>query len=463
MNGKMFALVMGLTLAGASAANAQGTPASAPTFTKDVAPIFYKNCTVCHRPGAIAPMSLLTYADARPWTRSIATNVTRGTMPPWHADPAHGEFLNDRRLSQGDKDTIVNWVNAGAPEGNAAALPAPPVYPDGWAIGKPDAIFALGEDYPVAASGTIDYKYFEVPTNFTEDKWIQAFEVKPGDPSVVHHVIVYARPPQRPRPAAAANAAPGGAPANGAAQQPQRRQAPFTFAPNMEEPDDVKAAAAHEAVPNDRPAPDAGTGMFVGGYTPGQSVRVFQPGSALRLPAGSTIVFQMHYTANGKASHDRSRIGFVFANEAPKQEAIIGALVNQNFTLPAGAANTKIDAEMTLNTDMILWSLLPHTHVRGRRWEIEAKYPDGRSEVILSVPNYDFNWQTDYIFKQPLKLPKGTVLHSSAWYDNSAANKSNPDSKVDVHWGEQTWEEMQFTAFTFTLAPQQQPATGAQQ
>jgi len=464
MKGTMFAaLVMSLTLAGASAANAQGAAATTPTFTKDVAPIFYKNCTVCHRPGAIAPMSLLTYADARPWTRSIATNVTRGTMPPWHADPAHGEFLNDRRLSQADKDTIVNWVSAGAPEGNAADLPAQPVYPDGWAIGKPDAIFALAEDYPVAASGTIDYKYFEVPTNFTEDKWIQAFEVKPGDPSVVHHVIVYARPPQRPRPAAAANAAPGGAPANGAAPQPQRRQAPFTFAPNMEEPDEVKAAAAHETVPNDRPAPDAGTGMFVGGYTPGQSVRVFQPGSALRLPAGSTIVFQMHYTANGKASHDRSRIGFVFANEAPKQEAIIGALVNQNFTLPAGAANTKIDAEMTLNTDMILWSLLPHTHVRGRRWEIDAKYPDGRSEVILSVPNYDFNWQTDYIFKQPLKLPKGTVLHSSAWYDNSAANKSNPDSKVDVHWGEQTWEEMQFTAFTFTLAPQQQPATGAQQ
>jgi mono/diheme cytochrome c family protein len=460
MNGKMFAaLVLGLALV-APAASAQST-AGAPTFTKDVAPIFYKNCTVCHRPGAIAPMSLLTYSDARPWTRSIATNVTRGTMPPWHADPAHGEFLNDRRLSQADKDIIVNWVSAGAPEGNAADLPPQPVYPDGWAIGKPDAIFALNEDYPVQASGTIDYKYFEVPTNLTEDKWIQAFEVKPGDPSVVHHVIVYARPPQRPRPAAPVNAAPPAAPANGAA--PQRRQAPFTFAPNMEEPDEVKAGAAREAAGNDRPAPDGGTGMFVGGYTPGQSVRVFQPGSALRLPAGSTIVFQMHYTANGKDAHDRSKIGFVFAKEPPKQEAIIGALVNQNFTLPAGVASTKVDAEMTLNQDMILWSLLPHTHVRGRQWEIQATYPDGRKEVLLSVPNYDFNWQTDYIFKQPLKLPKGTVLHSSAWYDNSAANKSNPNPKADVHWGDQTWEEMQFTAFTFTLVPQAQPATGAQQ
>ena len=469
MKGKMFAaLVIGLALAGPSAANAQ-TPAGAPTFSKDVAPIFYKNCTVCHRPGEIAPMSLLTYTDARPWTRSIATNITRGTMPPWHADPAHGEFLNDRRLSQADKDTIVRWVSAGAPEGNPVDLPAQPVYPDGWAIGKPDAIFALGEDYPVSATGTIDYKYFEVPTNFTEDKWIQAFEVKPGEPSVVHHVIVYARPPQRPRPAAAANAAPAGgapaagAPAGGAPANAQRRQAPFTFAPNMEEPDDVKAGAAREGVPNDRPAPEGGTGMFVGGYTPGQAVRMFQPGSALRLPAGSTLVFQMHYTANGKPSHDRSKIGFVFAKEAPKQEAIIGALVNQNFTLPAGPASTKVDAEMTINQDMILWSLLPHTHVRGRKWEIQATYPDGRSEVILAVPNYDFNWQTDYVFKQPLKLPKGTVLHSSAWYDNSTANKSNPNPKSDVHWGEQTWEEMQFTAFTFTLEPQQRPAAGAQQ
>src|SRR5262249_48955725 len=184
-----------------------------------------------------------------------------------------------------------------------------------------------------------------------------------------------------------------------------------------------RAAAGHEAGPTERPRPDAGSGMFVGGSTPGQSVRVFQPGSALRLPAGSTIVFQMHYTANGKASHDRSKIGFVFAKEAPKQEAIIGALINQNFTLPAGVANTKVDAEMTINQDMILWSLLPHTHMRGRSWEVTAKYPDGRSEILLAVPNYDFNWQTDYIFKQPLKLPKGTVLHSSAVYDNSTANK----------------------------------------
>jgi hypothetical protein len=462
MKGKPFAaLVVGLGLIAPAIVSAQGAGASGPTFTKDVAPIFYKNCTTCHRPGEIAPMSLLTYSDTRPWLRAITTQVTRGTMPPWHADPGHGEFLNDRRLNTAEKDTILKWVAAGAPEGNAADLPPQPVYPDGWAIGKPDAVFAMGEEYPVPASGTIDYKHFEVPTNFTEDKWIQAFEVKPGTPAVVHHVIIYARQPRRERPAGAA-AAPA-APSGQAAAPPQRRQGPFTFAQGMEEPDEVKAAAARQDTPNDRPAPKERNGGFAGGFTPGQGVRVFQPGSAMKLPAGSTLVFQMHYTAIGKPAVDRSRIGFVFAKEPPKQEAIIGALVNANFTLPAGAASTRVDAEMTINQDTTLWSLLPHTHVRGRRWEIQATYPDGRSEIVLAVPNYDFNWQTDYVFKQPLKLPKGTILRSSAWYDNSAANKTNPDPKADVHWGEQTWEEMQFTAFTFTLDPQPKPATGAQQ
>src|SRR5258706_1928605 len=210
-------LMTGAAVMGPSLASGQ-TPA--PTFSKDVAPILYKNCTVCHRPGEIAPMSLLTYSAARPYLRSIATHVSRGTMPPWHADPTHGQFSNDRRLSQADKDTILRWVSSGAPEGNPADLPPQPVYADGWSIGKPDAGFALVEDYKGPAGWTIDYKYFEVPTNLTEDKWIQAFEVKPGTPSVVHHVIVYARLPQRPQ--------------SGEPQGNERRQGPFTFGPNME-------------------------------------------------------------------------------------------------------------------------------------------------------------------------------------------------------------------------------------
>ncbi len=458
---KLFAV---LTAVGVSAmaapAGAQGiqtTASSTPTFSKDVAPIFFKNCTACHRPGEIAPMSLLTYRDARPWVRSIGTQVAKGAMPPWHADPAHGTFVNDRRLSASEKDTILRWVNGGAPEGNATDLPPQPIYPSGWTIGTPDAVVAMNEDYPVPATGTVEYKYFQVPTNFTEDKWIQAFEVKPGTPSVVHHVIVFARPTQRPQ------AAPAPAPAAQAARPGRRPAAPFTFAAGMDEPHNEKVEVAKRAPNNDRPAPEGGTGAFIGGFAPGSAIRVFEPGTAVRLPAGSTIVFQMHYTSTGKAATDRSQIGFRFANEAPKQEVIVAALVNGNFTLPANTPNTRVDAEMTIETDLTLWSLMPHTHVRGRAWEIRANYPDGRSEMVLAVPNYDFNWQTEYVFKEPLKLPAGTKLRTSAWYDNSPNNKSNPDPKVDVHWGEQTWEEMQFTAFAFTINPRGGAPTGQQQ
>jgi hypothetical protein len=417
-----------------------------------VAPIFYKNCTACHRPGEIAPMSLLTYRATRPYVRSIAAHVTRGTMPPWHADPAHGEFANDRRLSAADKETILKWASAGAPEGNPADLPPEPTYPDGWAIGKPDAVFAMTESYPVPASGTVEYKYFQIPTNFTEDKWIQGYEVKPGTPGVVHHVIVFARPPRRAAPQPAADAAP----------RPQR-QPPFKFAPNMDEPEAANVEAARRLPNNDRPMPEDGLGPFVGAFAPGQGVRMFQQGTAVKLAAGATLVFQMHYTANGKPSTDQSKIAFVFAKNPPKQELIIAALQNGNFTIPAGAPDVKVDAEMTLQRDLTFWSLLPHTHVRGRRWEVRAIYPDGRSEIVLAVPNYDFNWQTDYVFKQPLKLPKGTTLRTSAWYDNSVANRTNPDPSVDVHWGDQTWQEMQFTAFAFTVDPAPPAATGGLQ
>ena len=171
----------------------------------------------------------------------------------------------------------------------------------------------------------------------------------------------------------------------------------------------------------------------------------------MKIPAGATLVFQMHYTATGKATADRSKIGLVFAKERPRREVIMAALQNANFTLPAGAPDVRVDAEMTLNQDMTVWSMLPHTHVRGKRWHLEAIYPDGRTETVLDVPRYDFNWQTEYVFKEPLQLPKGTKVRSSAWYDNSVANKSNPDPNVDVHWGDQTWQEMQFTAFAFSL------------
>jgi hypothetical protein len=204
-------------------------------------------------------------------------------------------------------------------------------------------------------------------------------------------------------------------------------------------------------VENDR-APKRDPGAWLTGYAPGQSVRIYQPGTALKMPKGAVLTVAMHYTANGKETTDRTRIGVKFASEPPKTELLVVPLQTANFVLKAGSTDTRVDAEMTMNTDVTLWSALPHTHMRGKKWEVTAIYPDGRSELILDVPRYDFNWQTDYIYNEPLLLPKGTKLKTSAWYDNSTANKANPDATKDVYWGDQTWEEMQFTAFTFSLA-----------
>jgi hypothetical protein len=428
-----------------------GSSAQAPTFSKDVAPIFYKNCTNCHRPGEIAPMSLLTYSDARPWAKSIATRVARGAMPPWHADPAHGEFLNDRRLSDAEKDTVARWVAAGAPEGDAAELPAQPTYADGWMIGQPDVVLSMQEDYPIPASGEVKYQYFEVPTNFTEDRWVQAFEVRPGNRATVHHVIVYTRPPAQPRPQQSAGT-PSTAPA-----QPATRPAPlFEFAEHMEIPPgqtggkQLPPEERKPAGPNDRPMPRT-LGPSVGAYVPGMPLRVYPEGTATRLRAGSTLIFQMHYTPMGKATTDRTSIGLIFAKAPPRIELRGTVLANGALHIPAGAADQRVDAEMTINQNITLWSVLPHTHVRGKRWEYQAIYPDGRTETILSVPKYDFEWQTDYVYKEPLKLPKGTKIHASAWYDNSTNNPSNPDPTKEVWWGDQTWEEMMFTGLTYSL------------
>ncbi len=439
MSKRLFPVVAGFWLCGLVAVG-HGAPQSAkapaateaPTFSKDVAPIFYKNCTNCHRPGEIAPMSLLSYKDSRPWAKSIRERVSAGAMPPWHADPTHGQFLNDRRLSDGEKDTIIKWVAAGAPEGNPADLPSPPQYAEGWLFGQPDVVLSMNEDYPIPATGTVDYKYFEVPTNFTEDKYIQSMEVRAGNRAVVHHVIVFARPPQ-----------------------PERQPAPFKMADGMGIP---KKEGQQEKPSNDRPPPQRG-GAMVGGFAPGQFGRVYQPGTAVRIAAGSTIVFQVHYTASGTATTDRTTIGLKFAKEKPKDEVRISALINGAFTIPAGAGDHRVDAELTTLQDVTLWSMLPHTHLRGKRWDYQVTYPDGRTETLLTVPKYDFNWQTDYVFKEPLKLPKGTKIHATAWYDNSTNNKSNPDPAKDVMWGDQTWEEMMFTSLNFTVNTPAAPTT----
>ena len=416
------------------AERAEGQPtANVPTFSKDVAPILYKNCVGCHRPGEIGPMSLLTYSDARPHAKAIRDEVGDNNMPPWHADPKHGKFANDRSLSAKDRETLLRWVNNGSPEGDKKDLPPMPKFTEGWMLGQPDLVLQI-PDYKVPAEGFVEYEYIELATNLTEDRWIQGIEVRPGAREVVHHVIVNARPPQ-----------------------PERRPSAIRMADGMDVP------AGQTGGPNEpedgpkrkrgvsRFPPPQRRGVSIGGFAPGTSTMTFAPGTAMLLRKGSTIILQMHYTTNGEAQIDRTKVGFIFAKEPPKEEMRFTNLSNGSFVIPAGAADYAVNAEMTITADITLRHMLPHTHLRGKSWEYTAIYPDGRSEVILSVPKYDFNWQTDYVFSEPLKLPKGTKIKAVAHYDNSIGNKSNPDPSVPVKWGDQTWEEMMFTAMVYTI------------
>ena len=451
---------------------ASAQQAAAPTYSKDVAPILFANCTSCHRPGEIAPMSLMSYKEVRPWARAIAAKVADGTMPPWHADPQYGSFANTRVLSDAQKAIIARWSAAGAPEGHAADLPPAPVYTDGWNI-QPDVVLSMQEDYPIPATGEVPYQYLEVPANFAEDRYIQAWEIRPGDRQAVHHLLLSTRPPQaeveqmmKRQQQMMLQRMFGKPPANAAAAAP-RPAPPFSFACCVEIPAGQSGGRPlppeqrKPLGPNYRPRP-AGTGPTMGGYSPGGSIRVFPEGMAMRIPKGHSLVFQMHYTTYGKATTDRTRIGLKFAKTPPKTILNTMALINASLSIPPGAANHLVENEMTFNRDTMLYSLVPHTHVRGKGWHYEATYPDGRKEVILSVPKYDFNWQHEYVFSQPLQLPAGTKLHAKAWYDNSAANKANPDATSQVRWGDQTWEEMMYTSITFALAPAAPTSAGRQ-
>jgi mono/diheme cytochrome c family protein len=407
-------LIIGLTVLLPSRTQT-ATPVT-PTFTKDVAPLLYKHCAGCHRSGDMAPMSLLTYEEVRPWAKSIREKVAAGQMPPWHAVAPHGTFANDRRLSEQEKDTLIRWVDGGAPKGDPKDLPPSPKFTDGWEIGAPDVVISMPKEYEVPASGTIDYQYFEAPTNFTEDKWVQAIEVRPGVRSVVHHILVFCREP-------------------GATPQPP------AFVPVVPE-----MPAARPNAPS-RPQPRT----LIATTAPGTNAMTFQPGRALRIRAGAVLQFQMHYTANGSAAKDKSSVGLVFAKQPPQEEIRTSAFVNHLLVLPPGERNKAVDSAIRFTEDTSIYALFPHTHLRGKSWEYRLVYPDGHTEVVLSVPKYDFNWQTYYVFTKPLTVPKGARLEATAHYDNSTANPWNPDPKVEVRWGEQTWQEMQYSGITYSV------------
>jgi len=339
-------------------------------------------------------------------------------------------------LSQGEIDTIVSWVNAGAPEGNPKDTPALPKFAEGWQIGKPDQVFEMAADFEVPARGSIDYQYFEVPTNFTEDRWMQAGEVRAGDRAHVHHIIVYVREPQ----ARTRQNVMSIRPIFAAGERPSLPSATSTTAGERALAPVAGVAAATRSTDN----------MLVN-WAVGEDAPVYKPGMAKRIPAGSTLVFQVHYTTNGTAGRDRSRIGLIFSKEPPAQEIRTAAIANPMFAIPGGAANHQVEAEATFSDDVKVWTMHPHMHLRGKDMTYTATYPDGREEIVLRVPKFDFGWQTDYWLAQPISLPKGSKLHVTAHFDNSPANKANPDPSATVRWGDQTWEEMMIGFFTYTV------------
>jgi hypothetical protein len=394
--------LLGMT---AMAAPNTGTPV---TFNKDVLPILQKNCQACHRPGEIAPMSFLSYNEARPWAKAMKVAVATKKMPPWFADPQYGHFANDRTLSAADINTLAAWADNGAPEGDAKDKPAPVTFPEGWNI-KPDMVIEMPKDFHVAATGTINYQNILVKANFTEDTWVVAAEMRAGNPKVVHHMRAIVRPPGS---TWMANAVPG---------------------------------ESYEEGSQEMGGAKAGTDLL-GKYNPGLGAQGFDiDGSAKFVPKGSDIVFNIHYTSIGTAATDRSKVGLVFAKNPPKKRYWMspGTPAAFNLSIPPGDPNAEVVSEVTVGVDdATLVYIQPHLHLRGKDYEVRLTYPTGEKETVFKG-KWNFDWQLGYQLAKPMALPKGTRILTVAHYDNSATNPYNPDPLKRVLWGDQNWDEMQ--------------------
>ncbi len=434
-----FCSIFCLALAGffLSQSTASEKTAGSVTFNKDVAPILHAKCAGCHHPGEMAPMSLVNYKEVRPWAKSIREKVTSREMPPWYADPNHGQFLNDPRLTDQQIATIQNWVEGGAKEGDAKDLPPAPKFADtAWKFGTPDVVLSMTEDSSIPADGTVPYKYYAVPTNFTEDKYVQFAEIQRGERSVVHHVIVSVREPDQ-----------GPLPPAGEIKFGQQRVNPEAGDPQRQQ---------QQARRGNNP-----DGMLVG-WAPGMSPLTLKPGNAKLVKKGSVLIFQMHYTTTGMAAKDRTGVGLWFA-KGPVEKRVITKGVStdpRTLVIPAGNPNFESRSSFTFPEDSHIHSFMPHMHVRGKDFEYKLVYPDGASKVLLRVPKYDFNWQLNYFVKEPIAVPKGSRIECVAHHDNSAGNKFNPDPTITVRWGDQTWEEMMIGWVDYTVDGQNlRPAT----
>lgn len=421
-----------------------GQQAPAPTYTKDVAPIIFDKCASCHRPGEVAPMSFLTYDETRPWARAIQRKTRTREMPPWHADPRYGVFRNDRTLSDKERETIARWVAGGAPKGNDADMPPPPVFPQGWQGGTPDHVFEM-PPWPVPAEGEVPNEYVWIRNPFNKDLLVNQLEVRPGDRAVVHHIRV------------------------DAVQLPEG----CTVIDGKLVPTD--GAACREPGGAVDTVNDRGDRYYLIAYVPGRGLDRHPEGTAKRIPAGAWIRFNVHYQPNGVATTDRSKLGVWFAKDTVTHEvftrtagqslptdADVTRLIAEGKevvrdasagrggnngggrlpTIPPHAENFQVIGVTPVTQPITLYSLSPHMHLRGKDMKWILTWPDGREETILSVPKYDFNWQLQYQLAKPLRIPAGSRIVAIAHFDNSINNRYNPSPDKPAYWAEQSWDEM---------------------
>jgi peroxiredoxin len=375
--------------------------ASPVTYTNQISRLIQQRCLECHREGQIAPFAMSDYEQVAGWGEMMAEVVREQRMPPWHANPAHGKFANENLLTAEEKQLVYTWVENGCPEGDPADLPPPRQFHDQWHMSRePDRIVYMSEEpVSVKAEGVEPYRHYTVDPGITEDKWVKLAECMPGNRAVVHHIIVYARPP---------GTEGGEERSSGDGVDPRRL-------------------------------------IFLAGFAPGTRPLVSPPGWAKKIPAGSKFVFEMHYTPIGTPQTDRSSIGLVFVDEKEVTHQLVTTNVMEHqFAIPPHDANYKVAASKTLRRDTTVLSLFPHMHMRGKSFRYELVRPDAKdqSEILLDVPNYDFNWQNSYVFAEPLVIPAGSELRCTAYYDNSDSNLANPDPSKTIRWGPQTWEEM---------------------
>jgi len=447
--------------------SAEALTAQSVTFNKDVLPILQRNCQTCHRPNNIAPMSFLSYETTRPWAKAMKNAVVTRKMPPWSADPQYSHFANDPSLKESEIDTIVKWADSGAPQGDAKDAPPPLQWPEnGWTT-KPDLVLK-GVPYTVPATpakNVIEWMTLTTPTGFTKDTWVTSVEIKPSELAVTHHICVSFIPH---RPDAVYNTllwADKQRDEAGVEVAPSERKfvLPTADGRGRELPARLAASARpRNAGANSTEGDGRGVGLGFTCYVPGRALSDFRPFSAaLLIPAGYDLTWTIHYTPNGTELTDKPEIGLTIATAPPERLLIesFGGTDPAKFAIPPNEGNyAPAPSEITFMENAELVWMSPHMHLRGKDMTYKLVFPDGKEQIVLNVPRYDFNWQLGYQLAQPIKVPKGSKLIVIGHYDNSANNKFNPDPGRTVYQGNMTWEEMFAPFFAITVDKSIDPA-----